>query len=668
MKRSPACADAGRLGLLLGTQLVAEGQAAEAARVLSQATPPPLLVPYHAFAMGQARLALGDAAGAVEPLRRASQDVAPGALATRARTRLGEALLAAGQPGEALPLLDAAVKREPTPELLVQRARARHATGDAKRAGADLRSVVVGSPAHPLAQEAQALSVQLLGAPLTLTYEERLTRARGLLDAGRAEAALVELVALRKDKLARGAAAAARLALQRGRTLYALGRDTEAKAEVARARRGPAAVAAEALMMEARRTLRTDDHARARAQMAEVDRRFPKEPDADDAAYYVGWLHFQDAQYDEAVAAFTRFSRRHPRSRKRDEAQWYSALARIEQGRHAEARESLAKLLADFPASSLVPQARYWKARCAQLEGTPEGALAEYAALVDAYPHTYYALLARARLAEAGRAPPPGFPSPPRARVAAPAPELDVVRALSEAGMFREADEEVEVLLGTVRTGEEALRLGHALATMEQHGAAHALASRFLWAEAFSRKDPEALALFYPRAWAGSVQAESTRASIEPALVWAIMRRESTFRPGAHSHANARGLMQLIPPTAEAIARELGDVPPTPAELFSPGVNVRYAATYLSRLLERFKHPALVAAAYNGGPPVVLRWVSERKDRPLDLFVEEMSFRETRAYVKQVLADLHLYRAFYGGAPAPLALEVPAPSANGVTY
>ncbi|MCI0673546.1 MAG: tetratricopeptide repeat protein, partial [Myxococcaceae bacterium] len=218
-KRTPACADAGRLGLLLGTLLVAEGQAAEAASVLSRATPPTLLVPHHAFAMGQARLALGDAAGAVEQLRRASQDGAPGALAERARTRLGEALLAAGQPGEALPLLDAAVKREPTPELLVQRARARHATGDAKGAGADLRSVVVGFPAHPLAQEAQAQSVQLLGAPLTLTYEERLTRARGLLDAGRAEAALVELVALRKDKLARGAAAAARLALQRGRTL-----------------------------------------------------------------------------------------------------------------------------------------------------------------------------------------------------------------------------------------------------------------------------------------------------------------------------------------------------------------------------------------------------------------------------------------------------------------
>jgi soluble lytic murein transglycosylase len=672
-KRRAPCAEAGSLGLLVGTLLLSDGAPAEAAAVLARHAPPELLAPYHAYALGQARFYTRDYARAAEDFRRASG--APGApetLAQRAGVRLGEALLLAGRPAEALPLLDAAVQRLGTPELLLQRAQARAAGGDAAGALADLEAVWVGAPASALAEQAEALRARLSGpGAFAPAAEARLQRARGLLEAEREEAALAELDAARKAPgLKWTAELVARRALLRGRTLYALKRDKEARAELARAMKGPPAVAAEAAYAEARRTLRTDDRAKARAQMALVDRRFPKEPEADDAAFYVGWLHLQDGQHDAAVAAFGDFEKRHPRSRRRDEVRWFAALARLEQGRPAEARALLSALVADFPRSSLVPQARYWMARSLQLTGAD--AAGEYAALVEAFPHTYYALLARARLAEAGQKPPAGFPEPPRARPPAEPPpgELALARALMGAGLFRDAADEVDARVRAVRTAAEALRLGHALAAMEQHGAAFALANRFLWADAFGRKDPEALSLFYPRAWAPSVEPEATRTSVEPFLVWAIMRRESAFKPDAYSSADARGLMQLIPPTASAIARELGQEPPAPADLFSPGVNVRYGAWYLARLLERFKHPALAAAAYNGGPPAVLRWVGERREKPLDLFVEQMPYKETRAYVKQVLADLHLYRSFYGGpgAVSPLSLEVPAPATSGVAF
>lgn len=685
LARAAACGDAGRLGLLLGTLLLSDGQAAEAARVLTRTEPPALLAPYHAYTLGQAHFYSRQYAQAVEAFRRAATEGGPDALVRRAEVRLGEALLARGQPAEALPLLDAAARREPGPVLLMQRARARAAVGDVAGAHEDLRALWVRHPAHAVAEEAQALSAGLPDSAQPVEPEERLTRARGLLDAGREESALEELAqaarmpALRSPAAARSGAQArkvrelrARLALLRGRALYALERDAEARKELARARRGPSAVAAEAAMVEARRTLRTDDRAKARAQMADIDRRFPREDEADDAAFYVGWLHLQDGQHDAAVKAFTRFEARHPRSRKRDEVRWFAALARLEQGRPADARALLTSLVADFPRSSLVPQARYWMARSLQLASPEAGsaAAAEYTALVEAFPHTYYALLARARLSEAGVSPPAGFPTPPRTRAVEPLPELALARALAEAGLFRDAAEEVEARVREVRTSDEALRVGHALAAMDQHGAAFALANRLLWAEAFGRKNPEALALFYPRAWAPSVEPEASRTSVEPFLVWAIMRRESAFRPDAYSAADARGLMQLIPPTARAIAQELGHEAPAPADLFSPGVNVHYGSFYLSRLLERFKHPALVAAAYNGGPPAVLRWVGERHEKPLDLFVEQIPYRETRAYVKQVLADLHLYRGFYGGPAAslPLSLEVPRPTTKGVAY
>jgi soluble lytic murein transglycosylase len=136
------------------------------------------------------------------------------------------------------------------------------------------------------------------------------------------------------------------------------------------------------------------------------------------------------------------------------------------------------------------------------------------------------------------------------------------------------------------------------------------------------------------------------------------------------SAADARGLMQIIPPTGTAIAEKLSEPRPNPAELFSPDLSIRYGAWYLSQLMKRFAHPALVAAAYNAGPSAVMKWTKEKGSLPLDLFVEEIPYKETRGYVKQVVADLYLYRTFYGsgGEIPPLALTVPTPATEGVNF
>jgi soluble lytic murein transglycosylase len=148
------------------------------------------------------------------------------------------------------------------------------------------------------------------------------------------------------------------------------------------------------------------------------------------------------------------------------------------------------------------------------------------------------------------------------------------------------------------------------------------------------------------------------------------MRRESAFRPEVASAADARGLMQLIPPTGTAIAEKLSEPKPNPADLFAPDLNIRYGSWYLGQLMKRFTNPVLVAAAYNAGPKATAKWAKEKGSLPLDLFVEEIPFRETRGYVKQVVADLYLYRTFYGGGAAlpPLTLTVPAPAAEGVNF
>jgi soluble lytic murein transglycosylase len=196
------------------------------------------------------------------------------------------------------------------------------------------------------------------------------------------------------------------------------------------------------------------------------------------------------------------------------------------------------------------------------------------------------------------------------------------------------------------------------------------VAAKHLWGRAFGARVPDALAAFYPKAYASAVESAATRHEVETSLVWAIMRRESAFRPEVASAADARGLMQIIPPTGTAIAERLSEPSPNPAELFSPDLSIRYGAWYLSQLMKRFSHPVLAAAAYNAGPKAVTKWAQEKGTLPLDLFVEEIPFRETRGYVKQVVADLYLYRSFYGGGGErlPLTLTVPAPAVEGVNF
>jgi soluble lytic murein transglycosylase len=193
------------------------------------------------------------------------------------------------------------------------------------------------------------------------------------------------------------------------------------------------------------------------------------------------------------------------------------------------------------------------------------------------------------------------------------------------------------------------------------------VAARYFWGAAYSGQSPQETAWLYPKAYPSIVGTAASQHRVSPALAWAIMRRESAFQPQVMSNADARGLMQVIPPTANAIAESRGLPAPAPGDLFNPGLNVDFGVYYLSQLSARFGHPALVAAAYNAGPAAVAKWLEARKDLPLDRFIEEIPYKETRGYVKQVLADLYLYGTLYG-LPTP-AFDFNLPAAkSGVNY
>lgn len=149
---------------------------------------------------------------------------------------------------------------------------------------------------------------------------------------------------------------------------------------------------------------------------------------------------------------------------------------------------------------------------------------------------------------------------------------------------------------------------------------------------------------------------------VPQALALAIARRESEFDPGVSSGVGARGLMQLMPATAEEMAGDLG-VRFLEARLLSdPDYNARLGLTYLAELIETFgPSPVLVSVAYNAGPSRAFSWISARgdpRDARTDLvdWIEHIPFRETRNYVMRVTESLPVYRARISGETQALGL------------
>jgi soluble lytic murein transglycosylase len=154
----------------------------------------------------------------------------------------------------------------------------------------------------------------------------------------------------------------------------------------------------------------------------------------------------------------------------------------------------------------------------------------------------------------------------------------------------------------------------------------------------------DSLDLRFPIAYPDLFERISGVTAVSKPFLLAVARQESAFDPRATSSANARGLMQLMHPTANHVARRLGRVEPSVGDLFDPNLNVELGGHHLAKLMERYSdRRPLAAAAYNAGEGRVDRWVRERRDQPMDVWIESIPFTETRNYVKNVLAFTQVY-------------------------
>ncbi|MFN7698489.1 MAG: transglycosylase SLT domain-containing protein [Deltaproteobacteria bacterium] len=340
-------------------------------------------------------------------------------------------------------------------------------------------------------------------------------------------------------------------------------------------------------------------------------------------------------------------------------------------------------------AEGMLGRAAYWRARVLAELGRRDEALDALETVVRERPLTYYAQLALARLGEldavrqratraellSRRAPLGTGSVADLSRLA----RLDAAREISTR-LHSDAERATYARAGALLTvGElgraetELAPLGLSadgdlasvrvlVALLMQAGHPHRateLSRRRLAAALVAPADAEAIALFrtaYPPAFAGLIEDAAGAEDVDPSLVRAVAREESSFDPDAVSVAHAYGLLQLIRSTAQRHARPLG-LPSDPAALCTPSVNIRIGARYMGALRRRYDGlAAFIPAAYNAGEGNVDRWLRERSARPFDEWVEEIPYGETRGYTRRVLQSWIVY-AFLDRGEFP---ELPA--------
>jgi hypothetical protein len=179
-------------------------------------------------------------------------------------------------------------------------------------------------------------------------------------------------------------------------------------------------------------------------------------------------------------------------------------------------------------------------------------------------------------------------------------------------------------------------------------------------AEDFSSED---WGFIFPRVYEENIRKESSKVGIDPWVVSSIIRQESAFNPRARSSVDALGLMQLLPVTAQKEAKILGKDSFQTEDLFAPETAIEFGTSNISRLLKIFDKSYICSfAAYNAGIPPVKLWMKQYGAAYPLAFIERITYKETRDYVKKLLRNYVMYRRLYEKEMPILASLLTMPS------
>jgi soluble lytic murein transglycosylase len=376
-------------------------------------------------------------------------------------------------------------------------------------------------------------------------------------------------------------------------------------------------------------------------------RRYPGDANAAEALYAMGRMDEAAGHGAQAMATYGRLVRSYPHAPVAAEAGWRIGWVLYRQQRWAEAAEAFARAVQRSP--SIAVDAMYWQARSLESAARVTDARVLYRRLLDKDPTNYYAYWAERRLGQVRTVSAKALPR--RSSVAipsAPLPSVDTyhltrARELQAMGILPLARREL-------RAFERGNRAAASLPSflIDAYPAVDGYRDAIRLAHTISSS---ARFVFYPLAFWPQITTNTSHNGVDPFLVLSLMRQESMFDPEALSPADARGLMQLMPKTAVQIARRVGRPAPSPVDLYDADVNIMLGVAHLRYLLDLYGgNPMKALAAYNGGEDAVARWDRQSGGLDLDEWVESITYRETRSYVKKVISNQLRYENLYGAS------------------
>lgn len=226
--------------------------------------------------------------------------------------------------------------------------------------------------------------------------------------------------------------------------------------------------------------------------------------------------------------------------------------------------------------------------------------------------------------------------------------------SLITAGQVEEARRIVMAYALDSSVSETALALARRFSSFGHYSAALDVARR-VYARNGRPIHPADVTILYPSAYMTEIAAAATRNGVAIAVLNGLVREESHFRPVAESYVGARGLAQLMPATADDMARRMNR---EVVNLDDPEENLQFGAFYLNYLSEQISEPLLQVAAYNAGLGRGRSWVARFGDLPPRLQIEAIPFIETRWYVRRVSVSAAIYQWLRDGTPVEEGFEL----------
>ena len=400
------------------------------------------------------------------------------------------------------------------------------------------------------------------------------------------------------------------------------------------------------------------------ALIAEMVTRFPHSRWLEEALYSGGNMYLLLHDAKQAIYHYTLLVDMFPNSLYAPSAHWRSAWLNYRTRNYSEAARLMDEQIVRYSSGIEVPSALYWRGRIYEDE---EHNLAQasnyYRSLSASFVNFYYADLGRQRLAVLSS----------QASTMAPSPILNAVRAVVVPTLTAELPEDEPHLIKARLLANAALN--EYIASEVQASDTSAAWGAFAQGQIYTSYGESTRALqamkhsaipffslqiaqvpqpywqlLFPQPFWGDLVAASQRNGLEPYLVASLIRQESEFNASAMSHANAIGLMQLLPSVGKSWAKKQGIKGFNASMLLNPSINLQLGTANLKQVLDRFGGQVEYAlAAYNAGDVPVRQWMSSNDYKDVPEFVESIPYTETREYVQAILRNREMYRVLYSG-------------------